>query len=194
MSRRAKARGASWLTQRRLSLWYDCRIRLFDLGGVAVGVLYGWTGVPVAIHQVSYVLEADRRGLFNRIEAEVWEVLTKQSSASRITAGSRSMSDPVAVDATPRLWAYLTQSLWEDGTPRLTSSLLLFEQDGFIKVMLRDRENGLCLWVASPNLSDSFAAVELALSDPTVEWRVDRQAEGQKASRVKPTGPSRKKG
>lgn len=177
----------------RMAAWKADRIRMLDFGGMVMGVRYSWFGYPEAIHCVPYVLEPDLWGLLNRIEGELCRMLTKQSCASRVTAGSRSMSDPAAVAETPSLWAYLTQSAWEDGTPRLTSSLLLFEQDGFLKVMLRDRENGLCLWVAAPNLSSAFAAVELALSDPTVEWRLDRQAGHDSAKRVKPTAPSRKK-
>jgi len=193
MSRRRCRRGDSRLVAFLKATWKGDRIRLFDYGGVVVGVKYSWKGYPIGIHCVPYVLEPDPWPLLNRIEGEMCRMLTKQSCASRVTAGSRSMSDPAAVDETPLLWGYLTQSVWEDGTPRATSSLLLFEQDGFLKLMLRDRENGLCLWVAAPNLSSAFAAVELALSDPTTEWRLDRQAGNDQAKRVKPTGPSRKK-
>jgi hypothetical protein len=51
--------------------------------------------------------------------------------------------------------------------------------------LLKDRDAGLCLWIAAPTLLGLFEALELALCDAETEWRVDRQFEGQPAKRVK---------
>lgn len=93
--------------------------------------------------------------------------------------------DVRAVKEYPLLWDHLSQRKWADGSPRQTSSLMIFEQDGVLKAMLRDKDAGLCLWVASKSLYGVLGALEAALGDPEAEWRVDRQAEGQQAKRVK---------
>lgn len=85
----------------------------------------------------------------------------------------------------PTLWAHLTSLQWDDGTPRETSSLMIFAGDGMLKAMLKDREAGLCLWVASDGLEKLLLVLEAALNDPQQEWRVDRQSKDQQASRVK---------
>jgi len=85
----------------------------------------------------------------------------------------------------PTLYDYLGQTAWPDGTVRQTSSLLLFQQDGMFKGMLKDTECGLCLWIAGKSLTGLLASLEAALNDPNAEWRVDRQVTGQVARRVK---------
>lgn len=85
----------------------------------------------------------------------------------------------------PTLWAHLTAVQWDDGTARQTSSLLIFTGDGCFKAMLRDREAGLCLWVAADGLEKLLLVMEAALNDPQQEWRIDRQTAEQTASRVK---------
>lgn len=84
----------------------------------------------------------------------------------------------------PLMLAYMTQDRWEDGTQRQTSSLLLFKQDGMIKVMLRDKDTGLCLWAAGGGLFAALNAVEGLLGDPKADWRQDRQEPGTRAKRV----------
>lgn len=88
----------------------------------------------------------------------------------------------------PTLWEYMTATTWDDGSARLPSSLLLFAQDGMLKGMLRDRDAGLCLWVAGSSISGLLGVLEAALLDPQTEWRVDRQQPGQTASRKKRAG------
>lgn len=85
----------------------------------------------------------------------------------------------------PTVYDYLGQTAWPDGSVRQTSSLLVFQQDGMFKGMLKDAEAGLCLWIAGKSLTGLLASLEAALNDPNAEWRVDRQLVGQSARRVK---------
>lgn len=112
-------------------------------------------------------------------------LLRKADMASRGGAEPRVLTDPAFAEMYPILWSYLTQTKWEDGSARTPSSVLFFAQDGILKGMLRDRDAGLCLWVASATWSGLLDALEGALSDPRADWRVDRQAEGQQAQRVR---------
>jgi hypothetical protein len=91
--------------------------------------------------------------------------------------------DPV-VASYPVLWSFLVQTAWEDGTQRQPGSMLVFSQDGMLKGMLRDRDDGTCLWVAARGLQHLLDVMEGSLSDPGADWRMDRQQPGQKAQRV----------
>lgn len=113
--------------------------------------------------------------------------MMKKPSAERRVVGVSPMlvKDERYEKKCPTLWAHLTALQWDDGTSRQTSSILIFAGDGMLKGMLRDREAGLCLWVAADGLEKLLLVLEASLNDPQAEWRVDRQAEGQPASRVK---------
>lgn len=116
---------------------------------------------------------------------EVMEMLLrKEDLAGRGGSGPRPLTDPGFAGSYPILWSYLTQNRWQDGSPRLTSSLLLFADDGVLKAMLRDREAGLCLWIAGATVSGLFDALEAAVSDAKADWRQDRQSKADSAKRV----------
>lgn len=86
--------------------------------------------------------------------------------------------------AVPTVFDYLTQRAYGDGSPRATSSVLLFNDAGIFKAMLKDSDAKLCCWVAADSLAGLFAALEAALCDPKHEWRADRSQAGDKARRV----------
>lgn len=111
----------------------------------------------------------------------------KKPSAERRVVGVSPMlvKDERYEKKCPTLWQHLTSLTWDDGSVRQTSSLLIFAGDGLLKAMLRDREASLCLWVAADGIEKLLLVMEAALNDPQAEWRVDRAAEGQQASRVK---------
>lgn len=85
----------------------------------------------------------------------------------------------------PLLWDHLSQTSWEDGSTRATSSVLIFQQDGTLKGRLVDHDAGLVLWVASDTVGGILDVLEAALGDPTTEWRIDRKADGDRAKRVR---------
>lgn len=157
---------------------------MFRGGDVLHLVRYTRRGFPLDARTV--FLGADHFSAWlESVEAGVEEML--QKPANRKVAGSAGElpMDIKAKKDYPLLWDHLSQRKWEDGSPRQTSSVMIFEQDGVLKAMLRDKDAGLCLWVASKSLYGVLAALEAGLSDPEAEWRVDRQAEGQQAKRVR---------
>lgn len=92
--------------------------------------------------------------------------------------------DPTLKALHPNLWDHLYQTKWDDGSPRETSSMLFFAQDGMLKACIKDKANGLCLWVSARSMGALIDAVEAALADPGSDWRVDRQFGEKTASRV----------
>lgn len=119
------------------------------------------------------------------IEVAVCEMLEKRASRSGENVASGSLSDPQSQQRWPTLWHHLTQKTWPDQSARQTSSILVFEQEGQLKAMLRDKEAGECLWVAAKSLVGLFDAVEGALNDPEPDWRPDRKGPGDSAPRRK---------
>lgn len=115
-------------------------------------------------------------------------LLRKSDMDGRGGSGPRVLTDPGFGGDFPLLWSYLTQNKWEDGTPRLTASLLVFADDGVLKAMLRDREAGLCLWVAGATVWGLFEALEGSLGDPRADWRQDRKGPGDTAKRTQKRG------
>jgi predicted RNase H-like HicB family nuclease len=71
------------------------------------------------------------------------------------------------------LGEYLTLEVWEDGTARRTSTLLMFIEDGVWKVCLRDRANSRTLWRAGESPEEALAALEAALEGDATDWRRD---------------------
>jgi len=109
-----------------------------------------------------------KKDVHRKVEGEAAAVIDERSSKKW----------PVLVD-------HLTQTCWEDGTPRQTSTLSVFVGDGAFKGLLKDRETQQTLWVASPTLDKLFDVVEAALNDPGFVWRREKQQPGDRASRVK---------
>lgn len=71
----------------------------------------------------------------------------------------------------PRLWAHLTQGRLDSGELRITSTLLMFLEDGRIKLCLHDRHQSLVAFLTVKSLPDGFASLERALVEGTLEWR-----------------------
>jgi len=117
-----------------------------------------------------------------------WEMLKKAEKRRAEINGDAAL---VAGDygiLYPTLWSYLTQSRWDDGTDRKTSSVTVFCDGGQLKCVLKDKENGLSLWASGVSFESMFAVLEALLNDPTAVWRQDRNETGSSA-RVKPRKP-----
>lgn len=121
------------------------------------------------------------------VRKEMYEVLKRQPRKGAEGESGLPMDPGEFGTLYPCLWDHLTQERWDDGTARKTSSVTVFTDGGVVKCVLKDRDMGVCLWVASSGMDGLFVTLETALNDPTAVWRVDR-AEGGTAKRVaKPT-------
>lgn len=74
----------------------------------------------------------------------------------------------------PALWAHLTQAEWPDGSPRLTSSLLVFSEMGKIKVMLADKSAAAVCFVTGVSWEGTLTSLEGQLQEGRCDWRPDR--------------------
>lgn len=74
----------------------------------------------------------------------------------------------------PALWEHLTLGLWDDGSVRETSTVLVFLQDGVLKACLRDRNRPAVGFVAGVSWEGLFESLEAALVSGKLDWRPDR--------------------
>jgi len=112
--------------------------------------------------------------------------IEKRSAADAARPALVAAAAGVLGQLAPALIERLTCKAFADGTPRKVDTVLLFEQDGVWKCMLKDREANLCLWVSSAILDDLPEVLEAAVTDPAAVWRADRAAGATEATRQKP--------
>jgi len=75
----------------------------------------------------------------------------------------------------PTLWEYLSGDCWDDGSPRVTATMLVFVEDGMVKVCVNDRALQRKCWMTGRSPEAAFSALEAALAQGNVEWRPDKQ-------------------
>lgn len=75
----------------------------------------------------------------------------------------------------PRLHAHLTQGRHEDRSLRITSTLLMFLEDGRMKLALHDRDQHQIAFLTVPALPEGFALLERKLSENTLEWKPKKE-------------------
>jgi len=71
----------------------------------------------------------------------------------------------------PKVWEQLTEELFDDGTKRQVSTLLLLGEDGWFKACLNDRAEGRVGWVSGKTMESVLDALEQKLRDGGMDWR-----------------------
>lgn len=89
-------------------------------------------------------------------------------------------TDPAFEKAYPALHEYLTLAKWDDGKPRETATLLFFCEDGWWKIMVKDRANARLAFFSGCTWAETLELVDKALECDNVEWRADKQWGGKK--------------
>jgi len=74
----------------------------------------------------------------------------------------------------PAIWEYLTLAQHDTGTPRETSTLTLFVDEGRLKAVLRDRDACQALFATGPTVEELLASLEGMLTDHLADWRSDK--------------------
>ena len=74
----------------------------------------------------------------------------------------------------PQLAEFLALGRFDDGSPRVTGTLLVFVHEGRLKARLTDREEGLVAFRTMDSLEGLLRAVELDLQRNDIEWRKDK--------------------
>jgi len=76
----------------------------------------------------------------------------------------------------PSIWEFLTLSTWTDGSPRIPGTILLFMDEGSLKVCLKDKNGPRTAFVTGPDPDTLFLAVEEGLAANSLSWRPDKSS------------------
>lgn len=71
----------------------------------------------------------------------------------------------------PSITEYLFTQKWQDGSPRVTSTLAIFSSEGALKVVLNDRDNNRSAFFCEPTVELALESLEQALSTDRVDWK-----------------------
>lgn len=71
----------------------------------------------------------------------------------------------------PTLTDYLTCEAWEDGTPRVPATVMLFAQDGRWKVCINDKAMSRVAFIAGLTPESALQAAEDGLASDDLDWR-----------------------
>lgn len=95
-------------------------------------------------------------------------------------AGGAALVDPRAGKDYPAMIEALTMRTWEDGTPRETSTLLVFIDGGKWKCCVNDRDVPRSAFVTADTLATLLVAVEKGLREDSLDWRMKPQESKRK--------------
>jgi len=76
----------------------------------------------------------------------------------------------------PSLWEFLTLSAYDEKTPRETGTILFFAEEGLLKACLCNRDSGHVGFISADGWVSLLEAVESALGEDSVDWRLSRAA------------------
>jgi len=80
----------------------------------------------------------------------------------------------------PPVWEFVSVSTWPDGSQRKTGTILLFLDEGSLKVCLKDPNGPRTSFVTGPDPDTLFLAVEEGLATDSLHWRADKPANGRR--------------
>lgn len=71
----------------------------------------------------------------------------------------------------PNLHEFLSEDHYEDGSSRVTGTVLLFADGSVAKCLLSDRDNSTQCWLTAKSFGDALELAEEALYTGNAEWR-----------------------
>lgn len=97
--------------------------------------------------------------------------LVKPSGSAASPTSPAAEGEPGPLLLLPALREHLCDTQWADGSPRQTSTLLIFAEDGCWKCCLTDRASERSTWVSARTLGGLFQSLGERLQSDTAEWR-----------------------
>jgi len=137
------------------------------------GILFYRTNDRTCTFDASYFLERcfSDHLCVSQIRSIAMSFLKKPSADSQGNRSLPSFSDDVMKRNYPALYEYLTSTTYPDGSKRETSTILVFVDDGQLKVCLNDRETSLMLWSSGESFEESLLVMDELLRSDNPPWR-----------------------
>jgi len=105
------------------------------------------------------------------------------ASAGDDGGGGSIWMDPDFLSAFPALGEFMSDTRWEDGSPRETGTLLFFVEGGDVKACLMDRASSRRVFVTATTFRGLLELLEMGLRDDRLDWRKDQVQPRKKGGR-----------
>jgi hypothetical protein len=76
--------------------------------------------------------------------------------------------------------SFLVQSKWEDGSSRVTGTVMLFVEGGCWKAWAHNRDSGEGAFLSALTLEGLLKSLDAGLESGQLDWREDRKSGGKR--------------
>lgn len=106
-----------------------------------------------------------------QVDFSLGEWMRRPMPGDRSGPADADFNDPGLKREYPTLYEYLSLTRYEKGESRVTSTLLIFVENGVLRICLNDRDNNRSVFFTGETLECALASLEAALLSDRVEWR-----------------------
>jgi hypothetical protein len=104
-------------------------------------------------------------------QTETLEMALRKRDAAQAEGGGVEVQVCGWMKRLPHLWEWLTETQYEDGSPRVLPTINLFVDGNCVKAFLNDRDQSLSLCVSAGSFTALLEALERVLEEGDGEWR-----------------------
>lgn len=101
--------------------------------------------------------------------------LKKPNGSTAVKPMPNAWTDQVDKNDNPNLFAFLTDTKYDDGSPRMTGSVSIFTQVGVLKACIADKDNKRIAFVEALSLCELVQMIEDAICNDSTDWKVQQQ-------------------
>lgn len=105
-------------------------------------------------------------------QKEIEEVIRKPKPGEKCGPVEAVFNDADFKATYPSITDHLTSARYDDGSNRATSTLLIFCDQGVLRVCVNDRDNNRSVFFTGETMESALMAAENALATNTADWRV----------------------
>jgi len=80
-------------------------------------------------------------------------------------------SDPGDKSDFPNIFGFLTETKYDDGSPRMTGSFSVWTQLGVLKASISDKDNQRVAYVEALTLHELIETIERTICDDNTDWK-----------------------
>jgi len=102
-------------------------------------------------------------------------VMLKRAAKEKEQQGLPQAEDAFLRDNYPTVFAFLTQTVWEDGARRKAGTIMLVAEGGMWKAWVHDQDGRRSAWLSGATVAILAQSIEEGLADDTMGWRADRR-------------------
>lgn len=103
------------------------------------------------------------------------QFLRRPNGAAPTRVFSVERDDLVWYQRHPVTAEWLCETAWPDGKPRVTTTVLVFAEDGKLKAAVHDRDGHRSAFVSGDTWDGLWGALETALKEDLLGWRPDKK-------------------